>query len=98
MHWCHNETALGEAEIEYYNRRSPSNFIVSIIDGKGKIMTFTIPGLSSGPPPWTIPANLAICLHPEYSYVRVGTRYGGLILAEELLAEVMEVLEYHPIP
>ncbi|HHU30427.1 MAG: isoleucine--tRNA ligase [Bacillota bacterium] len=97
VHWCPQcETALAEAEIEYYNRRSPSIFVrFPVIDGKGKITdihdTWFVIWTTT---PWTIPANLAICLHPEYSYVRVGTpEYGGLILAEELLAEVMEVLE-----
>lgn len=97
VHWCPQcETALAEAEIEYHEHRSSSIFVrFKVVDAKGKFgqvadVYFVIWTTT----PWTIPANLAICLHPEYSYVRVSTpEYGELILAEELLGSVIETLK-----
>ena len=39
--------------------------------------------------PWTIPANLAIALHPDYTYVAVEVEGEVWILAEALLEQVM---------
>ena len=54
--------------------------------------------------PWTIPANLAIALHPDFTYVAVDVKGEVYILAEGLLEGVMgkfgikkyEVLEKFP--
>ncbi len=53
-----SESALAEAEIEYYDKRSPSIYVsFEVTDGKGvletgeKIVIWTTT-------PWTIPANL----------------------------------------
>lgn len=40
--------------------------------------------------PWTIPANLAVCLHPEFEYCAVRTQNQGImIMAKELVEKVM---------
>lgn len=97
VHWCPQcETALAEAEIEYNEHRSPSIYVrFPVFDDRGKLapaaeVYFVIWTTT----PWTIPANLAICLHPEYSYLRISTpEHGDLILAEELLGNVIETLQ-----
>lgn len=77
VYWCpHCETALAEAEIEYKDRKSPSIYV--------KFPAMDIKGLGpDGVPqeklfaviwtttPWTIPANLAICVNPKFTYVWV---------------------------
>jgi len=71
-----SETALADAEIEYKDKRSPSIYVsFQVTDGKGKLDTDTAVVIWTTTP-WTIPANLAICLHPEleYSVVRVADR------------------------
>ncbi|NLM51863.1 MAG: isoleucine--tRNA ligase [Firmicutes bacterium] len=97
VHWCPQcETALAEAEIEYHEHRSPSIYVrFPVVDAKGKIAeaddTWFVIWTTT---PWTIPANLAICLHPDFMYVQVQTfAYGKLILAKELLKNVMESLQ-----
>jgi isoleucyl-tRNA synthetase len=47
-------------------------------------------------PPWTLPANVAIALHPEFKYVLVTTEKGNFVLAKELVENVMAIgkLEY----
>lgn len=96
VYWCADcETALAEAEVEYHDSKSPSIFVrFQVADARGKLETeedtwFVIWTTT----PWTIPANLAICLHPDFSYVLVRTSKGNLVMAEELLGSVMETLK-----
>lgn len=91
VYWCAScETALAEAEVEYKDKTSHSIYVrFPVQDGKGKlpqeagvvIWTTT---------PWTLPANLAICLHPDFDYVLVQTEKGQLLVARELLKQFLE--------
>jgi isoleucyl-tRNA synthetase len=96
VHWCPTcKTALAEAEVKYEDHRSSSIYVkfkmISEI-GKG------LPSLQGKPvfviiwttTPWTIPANLAIALHPDFTYVAVDVGGEVYILAEGLLEGVME--------
>ncbi|RLL45251.1 isoleucine--tRNA ligase [Oceanobacillus piezotolerans] len=83
-----SESALAEAEIEYYDKRSASIYVAfEVKDGKGvleqgdKIVIWTTT-------PWTIPANLGISLHPDLDYdvARVGE--DNFVVAHELLETV----------
>ena len=74
IHWCMRcQTALAEAELEYDNETSPSVYVNFKIDGDIKNI-FKEAGTDSSyvmiwtTTPWTLPANLAIALHPEYEY------------------------------
>ncbi len=95
-----SETALADAEIEYKDKRSPSIYVsFRVKDGKGKLDTDTGVVIWTTTP-WTLPANLAITLHPEleYSVVKVGdSKYlvaSGLIEAasKEIGWESVETL------
>ena len=92
IHWCCScRTALAEAEIEYADAPSPSIYVkfparddLSDImpELKGKSVSIVIWTTT----PWTLPANLAIALHPEFKYAAVETAdHGVLILASELV-------------
>lgn len=96
IYWCCScQTALAEAEIEYKNETSPSIFVkFPMIDD----LSDRLPALSGRKvnvviwttTPWTLPANLAIALHPEFEYVAVDIGEGGvLILAKELMPQCM---------
>ncbi len=91
IYWCKScQTALAEAEVEYEEHTSPSIFVkfpmISDLSGKfpslkGKEVFVVIWTTT----PWTIPANLAIALHPDLDYVAVETGDNQvLILAEGL--------------
>jgi isoleucyl-tRNA synthetase len=110
VHWCPTcKTALAEAEVKYEDHRSSSIYVkFKMVSEIGK----DFPNLQGKPvyviiwttTPWTIPANLAIALHPDFTYVAVDVGGEIYILAEGLLEEVMkkfgikkyEVLEKFP--
>ncbi len=87
VYWCSDcETALAEAEIEYHDHKSPSIYVAfAVNDGKGLLEPQTSQLVIWTTTPWTIPANLAIALHPQHTYVEVQTSKGKLVVAEELL-------------
>ncbi|MDD5434178.1 MAG: isoleucine--tRNA ligase [Nitrospira sp.] len=94
--WCTScETALAEAEVEYADETSPSVYVkFPVKHGQsGTHLDERIPSLKGRDvsiiiwttTPWTLPANLAVCLHPEYTYSAVETGAGTYILAKDLL-------------
>ena len=97
IYWCIScKTALAEAEVEYDEHSSPSIFVkfpmISDLDQlapvlKGKQVSMIIWTTT----PWTIPANLAIALHPGLKYAAVETGDNEvMILAEGLLDLCMD--------
>ncbi|MEN3042205.1 MAG: isoleucine--tRNA ligase, partial [Fervidobacterium sp.] len=81
VYWCPTcKTALAEAEIEYHDHESPSIYVKfqMIEDPDTYIVIWTTT-------PWTIPANVAIALHPEYTYVKIKVDNEYWIVAEGLL-------------
>ena len=89
VYWCpHCETALAEAEIEYRDHRSPSvYFTFPVVDGKGLLPAGSAVAVWTTTP-WTIPANMAVAVHPDFAYVLVDTDRGLLLMAEGLLEQV----------
>lgn len=100
VNWCIDcGSALAEAEVEYENKPSPAidvGFdVIAVADGKthplDHIFTTTIPvdaivqAVIWTTTPWTLPANQAVCVHPEFDYSLVRTDSGWLILATELV-------------
>lgn len=95
IQWCAScKTALAEAEVEYQEHTSPSIYVTfqllsdigaQIPALKGKKVSIIIWTTT----PWTIPANLALCLHPEFDYVAVAVGTDVYIVAEGLLHRTM---------
>lgn len=78
-----SESALAEAEIEYYNVTSPSIYVsFEVSDGKNvlergdKLVIWTTT-------PWTLPANLAISVHPRFEYGLYHTEKGRFVILVE---------------
>ncbi len=98
VYWCATcHTALAEAEVEYGPHQSPSIFVkFPMISDIGE----TFPSLQGKKvsvliwttTPWTIPANLAIALHPAYKYVAAEVDGEAYLVAEDLTAIVMDTL------
>ncbi|MBI2980809.1 MAG: isoleucine--tRNA ligase, partial [Deltaproteobacteria bacterium] len=95
--WCaHCRTALAEAEIEYEDHDSAS---ITVKFPLSEPLDWQIPKLKGLRPsvviwtttPWTIPANLAIALHPNYDYVAVPFKEDVVILAKNRLEPFFKV-------
>ena len=80
--WCpHCETVLSGYEVTdaYRELKSPSIFITfKIRDRSEYLLVWTTT-------PWTLPANVALCVHPNEKYVKVETKGKKIIIAEKRL-------------
>lgn len=103
--WCAScETALAAAEVEYWDETSPSiyvrfkdtgdlgKFFHELTDKPISVLIWTTT-------PWTLPANLAIALHPDYDYALVEGKKEAFLIAlrtkdriQELIKEELKVL------
>lgn len=93
VNWSYSsETALAEAEIEYRDVEAETIYVVfkskesrgPVRAGDGFVIWTTTP--------WTIPANLAICLNPELEYGIYETDQGRLIFLKDLAEELIDKL------
>ncbi|HSV96353.1 MAG TPA: isoleucine--tRNA ligase [Spirochaetota bacterium] len=99
IYWCPTcVTALAEAEVEYHDHSSPSIFVKFPVDPS----SVDIPGIDRDnlsvliwtTTPWTLPANLGVCFHPDFPYsaCRSGDEYyivaDGLIESLEHIAGI----------
>ncbi len=80
VYWCTScKTALAEAEVEYRDHSSPSIYVkFPVTEGFFEILSELKNDLYKSAyvviwttTPWTLPANLAIALHPNYEYVAI---------------------------
>ena len=98
VYWCPTcETALAEAEIEYQESPSPSIYVKFTLSSEPPV-ALRIP---AGTPtsllvwtttPWTLPANVAVAVHPEYEYVSVLSGGYVLVMARELMEDSLTAI------
>ncbi|MDY6003794.1 MAG: class I tRNA ligase family protein, partial [Bacilli bacterium] len=87
-----SESALAEAEIEYQDITSSSIYVAfDVLDGKGVVPTGSKAVIWTTTP-WTIPANLAISVHPRFEYGLFDTNKGQLILLLEFIEQLTKEL------
>lgn len=80
------ETALAEAEIEYQDHTSPSIWVrFPIADPEKFGLSGNVSAVIWTTTPWTLPANLAIAVHPRISYAFVESGNEIFLVAEELV-------------
>ena len=99
IYWCFTcQTALAEAEIEYHDESTPSIYVKFPLQDD---ISRELPELAGKKiyvviwttTPWTIPANLAIALHPDFAYAAVDVGDDEVfILARELVEDCMQTL------
>ncbi len=103
VNWCIDcGSALAEAEVEYEDKTSPAidvGFEVKssssqqfLSDAFGitipaDVLTYAIIWTTT---PWTLPANQAVSVHPDFDYALIQTTRGFLILASELRQACLE--------
>ena len=94
VNWCFDcHSALAEAEVEYEDKTSIAidvGFAIVNTEREKLADAFGLAKLPDGPiyaviwttTPWTIPANQALNVHPEFDYALVQTARGCLLLAQ----------------
>lgn len=98
VYWCPEcNTALAEAEIEYAEDPCHSIYVkFKVKDDRGKLATmgadldktyFVIWTTTT----WTLPANVAICLGPDFDYSLVESAGEYFVMATELVDAAMSV-------
>ncbi|QTA38666.1 isoleucine--tRNA ligase [Thermosipho ferrireducens] len=81
VYWCPTcRTALAEAEVEYHDHSSPSIYVKFKVLGEEG--TYIVIWTTT---PWTLPANVAIAVHPDYDYVKIKVNDEKWIVAEGLV-------------
>ena len=94
VHWDPvSKTALAEAEVEYHDHTSPSVYVAfplgvdpaeidpSLAGKDAEVIIWTTT-------PWTLPANMAIAFHPDFTYVAYEHGDKVYIFAEGLMFAV----------
>ena len=96
VHWCLDcGSALAEAEVEYQDKRSTAVDVAFVAMDPAAISAACGSDYSGEiavaiwtTTPWTLPANMAVCLHPELDYVLLAGKGRALVVAEELAPKV----------
>ncbi|MBP6058138.1 MAG: isoleucine--tRNA ligase [Nitrosomonas sp.] len=101
VNWCIDcGSALAEAEVEYEDKVSPAIDVGFVVQSAHPLLNdafgITIPAdmqtyaIIWTTTPWTLPANQAVSVHPDFDYALVQTERGLLILASELKQSCLE--------
>ncbi len=94
VNWCPRcATAIADAEVEYWDESDPSIYVKFPVTGRENeflvIWTTT---------PWTLPANVAVAVHPDITYARIEAEKDGrreiLWIAEDLVEPVLRKGRY----
>ena len=99
VHWCIDcGSSLAEAEVDYEDKTSPSidvafyaiepDTFLAKLGNSLPIKPLVVPIWTTTP--WTLPANEAVCLHPEFDYALVDAGETYFIIVDELVTSVME--------
>ena len=107
VHWCTDcGSALAEAEVEYADKTSFAIDVRFTVSDETDLLKRVPEVAGNGPiavviwttTPWTLPANQAVALNAELTYVVVQTAQERLILAEALSESVLQragITDFH---
>src|SRR5215475_8914503 len=94
VHWCmHCKTALAQAEVEYEDETSPTVYVKFPVAAPSRALAEALGGRKASfviwtTTPWTLPANLALAVHPTETYTALEVDGEWLIVARPLAVAV----------
>ena len=106
VHWCVDcGSALAEAEVEYEDKTSPAIDVAFPVADLGDLAerlgldsitepTYLVIWTTT---PWTLPANQAVCAHPDFVYDLIQTPKGILILARDLAEAAIKRYDFETV-
>ena len=95
VHWCmYCKTALAQAEVEYEDQKTPSVWVKFPLTSVPADLQSTLGGrpvfaVIWTTTPWTLPANLAIAVHPTQSYVALEIGGEVYVVARALASDFL---------
>ena len=94
VNWCPRcQTAIADSEVEYWDETDYSIYVKFPVQGEDG--TYIVIWTTT---PWTIPANVAVAVNPEFLYSKVRAwKEGGseiLIMASDLVEQVLKSGRY----
>lgn len=90
--WCPRcETALALAEIDYENKEDPSIYVKFPLKSSENDNKYILIWTTT---PWTLPANMAISVNPDFDYAYVKVSGDIYIMAEALVDSLFENQDY----
>jgi len=94
VNWCPRcATAIADAEVEYWDETDPSIYVkFPVAEGEREYLVIWTTT------PWTLPANVAVAVHPDMTYARVRAVKDGeeeeLWIAEDLIEPALKKGRY----
>jgi isoleucyl-tRNA synthetase len=91
VHWCMRcKTALAQAEVEYEEQETPSIYVSFPLHAPSPGLAAALAGRPAAlaiwtTTPWTLPANLAIAVHPGETYTALEHEGRWLVVARALV-------------
>lgn len=95
VNWCPRcETAIADSEVEYWEETDYSIYVKFPVEDEPN--TYIVIWTTT---PWTIPANVAVAVHPEFDYSKVRAwkdegQVDVLIMASDLVESVLREGRY----
>jgi isoleucyl-tRNA synthetase len=106
VHWCVDcGSALAEAEVEYEDKTSPAiDVAFPVADMTDLAHRIGLPAVE-GPAfaviwtttPWTLPANQAVAVHPDFTYDLIRTPKGLVIVARDLAEAAIKRYDFETV-